>query len=223
MDCSPRPRPARRSWTTRRGWRSTRGWACCSASWWPAWCTPARRPARPAANVATLGMGAPVLSTVEDGASLSLSLIALFVPCWWSSRSSRSLRRSAGWCGGEDRRVGPDGPLGGAARTRPVRDAAAVARRPGRRTDSRTVAPRTTCATAPADVRRRGRCARPVAKTRGDSSNRARGLTVRACSGRCCSPQAGHRGSGPSRKRPRRCARSSTGSSPGPISTPRYP
>ena len=36
--------------------------------------------ARPAANVATLGMGAPVLSTVEDGASLSLSLIALFVP-----------------------------------------------------------------------------------------------------------------------------------------------
>ena len=36
--------------------------------------------ARPAANVATLGVGAPVLSTVEDGASLSLSLIALFVP-----------------------------------------------------------------------------------------------------------------------------------------------
>jgi len=28
--------------------------------------------ARPAANVATLGMGAPVLSTVEDGASLGL-------------------------------------------------------------------------------------------------------------------------------------------------------
>jgi Domain of unknown function (DUF4126) len=36
--------------------------------------------ARPVANVATLGVGAPVLSTVEDGASLSLSLIALFVP-----------------------------------------------------------------------------------------------------------------------------------------------
>jgi hypothetical protein len=36
--------------------------------------------ARPAANVATLGVGAPVLSTVEDGASLGLSLIALFVP-----------------------------------------------------------------------------------------------------------------------------------------------
>ena len=67
--------------------------------------------ARPAANVATLGVGAPVLSTVEDGASLSLSLIALFVPVlvvvallavlaplgWlvWRSRSSRR-RRVAG-------------------------------------------------------------------------------------------------------------------------------
>ena len=66
--------------------------------------------ARPAANVATLGVGAPVLSSVEDGASLSLSLIALFVPVlvvvallavlaplgWlvWRSRSSR-LRRVA--------------------------------------------------------------------------------------------------------------------------------
>ena len=36
--------------------------------------------ARPVANVATVGMGAPVLSTVEDGASVGLSLIALFVP-----------------------------------------------------------------------------------------------------------------------------------------------
>src|SRR6185312_110218 len=36
--------------------------------------------ARPAVNVATVGVGAPVLSTVEDGASLSLALIALFVP-----------------------------------------------------------------------------------------------------------------------------------------------
>ena len=35
--------------------------------------------ARPAANVATLGVGGPVLSTVEDGASLSLSLIALSI------------------------------------------------------------------------------------------------------------------------------------------------
>ena len=67
--------------------------------------------ARPAANVATLGMGAPVLSTVEDGASLGLSLIALFVPLlvivallgvlaalgWlvWRARSARR-RRVAG-------------------------------------------------------------------------------------------------------------------------------
>jgi uncharacterized membrane protein len=67
--------------------------------------------ARPAANVATLGMGAPVLSTVEDGASLGLSLIALFVPLlvivallavlaalgWlvWRARSARR-RRLAG-------------------------------------------------------------------------------------------------------------------------------
>ena len=35
---------------------------------------------RPVANVATVGVGAPVLSTVEDGASVSLSLIALFLP-----------------------------------------------------------------------------------------------------------------------------------------------
>ena len=68
--------------------------------------------ARPAANVATLGVGGPVLSTVEDGASLSLSLIALFVPVlvvvallaflaalgWlvWRRRSSRR-RWVAGW------------------------------------------------------------------------------------------------------------------------------
>jgi uncharacterized membrane protein len=36
--------------------------------------------ARPVANVATFGMGAPVVSTVEDGTSLGLSLIALFAP-----------------------------------------------------------------------------------------------------------------------------------------------
>ena len=36
--------------------------------------------ARPVADAATVGMGAPVLSTVEDGASVGLSLIALFVP-----------------------------------------------------------------------------------------------------------------------------------------------
>lgn len=36
--------------------------------------------ARPVANVATFGVGAPVLSTVEDGTSVGLSLIALFLP-----------------------------------------------------------------------------------------------------------------------------------------------
>ena len=35
---------------------------------------------RPAANLSTLGLGAPVLSTVEDGASIGLSLVALFLP-----------------------------------------------------------------------------------------------------------------------------------------------
>lgn len=36
--------------------------------------------ARPAINAGTLGAGAPVVSTMEDGASLGLSLIAIFVP-----------------------------------------------------------------------------------------------------------------------------------------------
>ena len=36
--------------------------------------------ARPAANLSTFGVGAPVVSTVEDGASVGLSLIALFAP-----------------------------------------------------------------------------------------------------------------------------------------------
>jgi len=35
---------------------------------------------RPAANVATAGLAAPVLSTVEDGISVSLVLVALIVP-----------------------------------------------------------------------------------------------------------------------------------------------
>ena len=35
---------------------------------------------RPAANVATLGVSAPVLSTAEDGVALALSLVALFLP-----------------------------------------------------------------------------------------------------------------------------------------------
>jgi Domain of unknown function (DUF4126) len=36
--------------------------------------------ARPAINAGTLGFGAPVVSTVEDGASIGLSLVAVFLP-----------------------------------------------------------------------------------------------------------------------------------------------
>lgn len=36
--------------------------------------------ARPVVNAGTLGAGAPVVSTVEDGASLGISLVAVFVP-----------------------------------------------------------------------------------------------------------------------------------------------
>jgi len=66
--------------------------------------------ARPAVNVSTLGVGAPVLSTVEDGASVGLSLIALFLPLlvivalllvlagfgwlWWRIRTWRRRRRA---------------------------------------------------------------------------------------------------------------------------------
>ncbi|MBK6885825.1 MAG: DUF4126 domain-containing protein [Tetrasphaera sp.] len=36
--------------------------------------------ARPAINAGTLGAGAPIVSTMEDGAALGLSLIAIFIP-----------------------------------------------------------------------------------------------------------------------------------------------
>lgn len=36
--------------------------------------------ARPVVNVATAGVGAPLVSTAEDGASVGLSLVAVFVP-----------------------------------------------------------------------------------------------------------------------------------------------
>lgn len=36
--------------------------------------------ARPMINAGTLGAGAPVVSTIEDGASITLSLIAIFIP-----------------------------------------------------------------------------------------------------------------------------------------------
>ena len=64
--------------------------------------------ARPVINAATLGAGAPVVSTVEDGASVGLSLIAIFLPIliiamfgllvwtWlWIRRRGRERDRSA--------------------------------------------------------------------------------------------------------------------------------
>ncbi|MDN5716144.1 MAG: DUF4126 domain-containing protein [Janibacter sp.] len=36
--------------------------------------------ARPVVNAGTLGMGAPVVSTAEDGASVGIALVAVFVP-----------------------------------------------------------------------------------------------------------------------------------------------
>jgi uncharacterized membrane protein len=82
---------------------------------------------RPAANVATFGVGAPVLSTVEDGASIGLSLIALFVPLlvvvaliavfgafgwlWWRIRTRRRTRAPHGsmrrWLRRLDAHMGP--------------------------------------------------------------------------------------------------------------------
>ena len=60
---------------------------------------------------ATAGVGAPVVSTIEDGASVGLSLIALFAPLlvivallvlaiafswlWWRLRAWRRRRRAA--------------------------------------------------------------------------------------------------------------------------------
>ena len=35
---------------------------------------------RPAINVSTLGVGTPVVSAVEDGASVTMSLVAIFLP-----------------------------------------------------------------------------------------------------------------------------------------------
>jgi hypothetical protein len=62
--------------------------------------------ARPAINTATVGFGAPIVSTLEDVASLSLSLVALLAPVlvvlgllvmvalfWWAIRKIRARRR----------------------------------------------------------------------------------------------------------------------------------
>jgi len=61
---------------------------------------------RPAANVATAGVAAPVLSTVEDGISVSLVLVALLIPAlvlvfvaiiaWAALRLLRRRRRRKG-------------------------------------------------------------------------------------------------------------------------------
>ncbi|MFF0305783.1 DUF4126 domain-containing protein [Streptosporangium sp. NPDC004379] len=66
--------------------------------------------ARPVVNVSTAGVGAPVVSTLEDAGSLGMSLVAVFMPVlvvvgvvvlalfgWWAVRKvrrRRALRRS---------------------------------------------------------------------------------------------------------------------------------
>ncbi|MDP9845001.1 DUF4126 domain-containing protein [Streptosporangium lutulentum] len=66
--------------------------------------------ARPVVNASTAGVGAPVISTVEDAGSLGMSLIAIFLPvlvvvavaalalfAWWTFRKvrrRRAVRRS---------------------------------------------------------------------------------------------------------------------------------
>ncbi|NUT45570.1 MAG: DUF4126 domain-containing protein [Thermoactinospora sp.] len=64
--------------------------------------------ARPVVNAGTAGVGAPVVSTVEDAGSLGMSLIAIFTPvlvilalillallAWWVIRKVRRVRRRA--------------------------------------------------------------------------------------------------------------------------------
>lgn len=64
--------------------------------------------ARPVVNTTTVGLGAPVVSTLEDAGSLGLSLVAVFLPVlvllgllilalfgWWILRARRRLRRRA--------------------------------------------------------------------------------------------------------------------------------
>ena len=120
--------------------------------------------ARPAANVATLGVGAPVLSTVEDGASLSLSLIALFVP-----GAGRSSRCSAALCGDSRRLVwrtaDPRAVARGRRRSRAARCEPAAGDGVGR--------PRTGCGMPAGATRIRGavRCS----EGSGESAGRLRG------------------------------------------------
>lgn len=64
---------------------------------------------RPVVNAGTAGVGAPVLSTVEDGAAIGLSLVAVFLPLlvvvvlaamawfvWWAMSRMNRLRRGRG-------------------------------------------------------------------------------------------------------------------------------
>lgn len=74
--------------------------------------------ARPIVNAGTLGMGAPLVSTVEDGASMGLSLIAIFVPllvvialvllAWGLLRLWRAVRRWRARQASSVRQVRPD-------------------------------------------------------------------------------------------------------------------
>ncbi|MDP9861967.1 MULTISPECIES: DUF4126 domain-containing protein [Streptosporangium] len=63
--------------------------------------------ARPVVNASTAGVGAPVVSTVEDAGSLGISLVAIFLPvlvvvvvavlalsAWWVVRKVRRRRRT---------------------------------------------------------------------------------------------------------------------------------
>ncbi|GIH74051.1 DUF4126 domain-containing protein [Planobispora longispora] len=65
--------------------------------------------ARPVVNASTAGVGAPVVSTVEDAGSLGISLVAIFLPvlvlvvvaglallAWWVIRKVRRRRRMRG-------------------------------------------------------------------------------------------------------------------------------
>ncbi|WP_030919209.1 DUF4126 domain-containing protein [Streptosporangium amethystogenes] len=62
--------------------------------------------ARPVVNATTAGVGAPVVSTVEDAGALGISLVAIFLPvlvilvvaglallAWWTTRRIRRRRR----------------------------------------------------------------------------------------------------------------------------------
>ncbi len=75
----------------------------------------AKATARPLVNISTVGVGTPLVSAAEDAASLSLSLVAVFLPvlvvvvvallAW----AGLAVRRAAARRGGRDRRPPPPG------------------------------------------------------------------------------------------------------------------